>query len=43
MACITSFVQFGQTALHIASLWGNVEAIKALLELGADASIPNSR
>lgn len=35
--------EFGQTALHIASLWGNVDAIDALIDLGADASIPNSR
>ncbi len=36
-------LQFGQTGLHIASLWGNVDAINVLIELGADASIPNSR
>ena len=35
--------QMGQTALHIAALWGNVEAMEVLLELGCDASIRNSR
>jgi ankyrin repeat protein len=35
--------QMGQTALHIASLWGHVETIQALLRLGADASVENVR
>ncbi|KAG2445106.1 hypothetical protein HYH02_008973 [Chlamydomonas schloesseri] len=35
--------EFGQTALHVAALWGNVEAIQALVECGADVNITNSR
>eukprot|EP00798_Chlamydomonas_sp_ICE-L_P007479 gene7479-624_t len=35
--------QMGQTAIHIGSLWGNVEAVKALLEGGANASVENAR
>ncbi|GIL69469.1 hypothetical protein Vretimale_13583 [Volvox reticuliferus] len=35
--------EFGQTALHVASLWGNLEAMKVLIELGADVDVPNSR
>lgn len=35
--------QFGQTALHIAALWGNIEAIDVLLDLGVEPSIINSR
>jgi hypothetical protein len=35
--------QMGQTAIHIASLWGNVETIQALLRLGADANAENVR
>jgi ankyrin repeat protein len=35
--------QFGQTALHVASLWGNAETVKTLLDLGADVNIQNSR
>ncbi|KAL7486259.1 hypothetical protein ACHAW6_011856 [Cyclotella cf. meneghiniana] len=31
----------GQTALHIASLWGSVEALRVLLEHGADPNAPN--
>ncbi|GLC46083.1 hypothetical protein PLESTM_001823500 [Pleodorina starrii] len=35
--------EFGQTALHVASLWGNQDAIKVLIELGANVNITNSR
>lgn len=35
--------QMGQTAIHIASLWGHVDTIKALLRLGSDANIENTR
>ena len=31
----------GQSALHIASLWGNVEAVETLLDLGADTNATN--
>lgn len=34
--------QVGQTALHIASLWGNRDAVEALLELGAPVNAQNS-
>lgn len=33
--------QIGQTALHVAALWGHVEAIEALLELGAEVDVQN--
>ena len=33
--------QVGQTALHIASLWGNREAVAALIELGAPVNAQN--
>ncbi|GFH23859.1 ANK_REP_REGION domain-containing protein, partial [Haematococcus lacustris] len=33
----------GQTALHIAALWGNLEAAAALLRLGTPANIRNTR
>ena len=32
----------GQSGLHVAALWGHVEACQALLELGADQNAPNS-
>ncbi|KAG2498546.1 hypothetical protein HYH03_003297 [Edaphochlamys debaryana] len=35
--------EFGQTALHVAALWGNINAVKVLLELGADVNVTNSR
>ncbi|KAG2430804.1 hypothetical protein HXX76_009780 [Chlamydomonas incerta] len=35
--------EFGQTPLHVASLWGHVETIKVLLECGADVNSTNSR
>lgn len=35
--------QMGQTAIHIASLWGHVETIKVLLRLGSDANVENVR
>ncbi|KAJ9508528.1 hypothetical protein QJQ45_012063 [Haematococcus lacustris] len=35
--------QMGQTALHIAALWGNLEAAAALLRLGTPANIRNTR
>lgn len=31
----------GQTALHIASLWGNVETVAALINVGANVNIQN--
>lgn len=31
----------GQTALMVASLWGNVDAVKELLRLGADPNRAN--
>merc|ERR1719517_369629 len=31
----------GQTALHVAAIWGSVEVAKVLLEAGADPSIRN--
>ncbi|GFH21743.1 ANK_REP_REGION domain-containing protein, partial [Haematococcus lacustris] len=34
--------QMGQTALHIAALWGNLEAAAALLRLGTPANIRNT-
>ncbi|MEW5316603.1 MAG: hypothetical protein WDW38_007966 [Sanguina aurantia] len=33
----------GQTALHIASLWGNLESMRVLLDLGLSACVENSR
>jgi ankyrin repeat protein len=33
----------GQTAMHVAALWGNQEAIKVLLANGADVNCTNSR
>jgi ankyrin repeat protein len=36
-------VQIGQNALHIAALWGNLETIRTLIELGADVNCPNQR
>lgn len=35
--------QMGQTALHIAALWGNVEAARILIALGADVNSMNAR
>mmetsp|Transcript_37449 Transcript_37449/g.83334 ORF Transcript_37449/g.83334 Transcript_37449/m.83334 type:complete len:429 (-) Transcript_37449:478-1764(-) len=35
--------QMGQTALHIAALWGNVEALDKLLELGGNPNAENMR
>ncbi|KAF5839130.1 ankyrin repeat-containing domain protein [Dunaliella salina] len=35
--------QMGQTALHIASLWGNIESMEVLLKAGADANTRNMR
>jgi ankyrin repeat protein len=35
--------QMGQTALHVAALWGNKEAVAVLLEHGADVNQMNSR
>ncbi|KAL4425527.1 hypothetical protein ABPG75_009543 [Micractinium tetrahymenae] len=35
--------QIGQTALHVAALWGSVEAARELLDLGADVNIENAR
>lgn len=32
----------GQTALHIAALWGNVESVRLLIELGANVNAQNS-
>ena len=36
-------MQMGQTALHIASLWGSFEAAQALIMSGANANVENSR
>jgi len=33
--------RIGQTALHIAAMWGSIEAVKTLLECGADANAAN--
>jgi ankyrin repeat protein len=33
----------GQTGMHVAALWGNLEAIKVLLENGANVNQTNSR
>ena len=35
--------QLGQAAIHIASIHGQLEAIRALLEVGADPNLPNRR
>jgi len=35
--------QMGQTALHIAALWGNCETIALCVELGCPPSIPNMK
>ena len=35
--------QMGQTALHIACLWGNMEVVTKLLDLGADVNCENMR
>ncbi|KAL4860020.1 putative 4-hydroxy-4-methyl-2-oxoglutarate aldolase [Chlorella vulgaris] len=35
--------QIGQTALHVAALWGSVEAARELLHQGADVNGENSR
>ncbi|KAJ9510319.1 hypothetical protein QJQ45_015773 [Haematococcus lacustris] len=40
---VDSSNQMGQTALHIAALWGNLEAAAALLRLGTPANIRNTR
>lgn len=34
--------QVGQSALHVASLWGHVQAVKALLDLGAPVNAQNN-
>ncbi len=36
-------LQMGQTPLHIAALWGNVETVRTLARLGADVKAPNMR
>ena len=36
-------LQMGQTALHIACLWGNIETVAKLLDLGADVNCENMR
>jgi hypothetical protein len=35
--------QMGQTAMHIAALWGNQDALRALLDCGGDVNVQNSR
>lgn len=35
--------QIGQTALHVAALWGSVDAAKELLDLGANVNAENAR
>lgn len=35
--------QIGQAPLHIACLWGNLEAVQTLITLGADVNQPNGR
>ncbi|CAE8736341.1 unnamed protein product, partial [Polarella glacialis] len=42
MGCPPSFTnRVGQTPLHIAAIWGSVEAAQALLELGANPNAAN--
>lgn len=36
-------MQMGQTALHVASLWGNQDAIRVLIQLGANPNAQNMR
>jgi ankyrin repeat protein len=36
-------LQMGQTPLHVAALWGNLDAIKALIQAGANVSAQNMR
>jgi len=42
-ADVNSANNFKQTALHISALHGNLEAMAALLECGADANAANER
>lgn len=42
LGCPPSFGnRVGQTALHIAGIWGSVEAVKVLLEFNANPNAPN--
>merc|ERR1712166_759255 len=42
IGCPATFCnKVGQTALHIAGIWGSVEAVKALLECGANPNAQN--
>ena len=36
-------MQMGQTALHIAALWGSYAVAEKLLDMGADVNVENSR
>ena len=35
--------QMGQTALHIAALWGSYAAAEKLLDLGSNVNVENAR
>lgn len=40
---VAAAVQMGQTALHVAALWGNQDAIRVLIQLGANVNQTNVR
>lgn len=42
-ACAHPLPQLGQQALHIAALWGSVEAMEALIDAGAQVNAQNSQ
>ncbi len=39
---VNSRSYLGDTPLHVAAIWGDVEAIKLLVKAGADINIPDS-
>lgn len=41
--CLSVLLQMGQTALHVAALWGNTDAIRVLIQLGANPNAENMR